>query len=136
MQGTLLTGTLAGYRMTQVGTLFKKSGTNVTLKNGVSSDVYGAKAGNNFRVFSKSGQRNLFTGMLTGLDTDAATIKADILSRPYAVLEYGGQKLTLYGAEVCRSIYYVATQNRDHFPAGSSRDEFIEGLISAGEAAS
>ena len=137
MQGTLLTGSLAGYRMTLAGTVFKKyneESTNVTLANGVSSDVYGAKAGKTFRIFSKASQRNWFTGMLTGLDTDAETINGDILSRPYAILEHNGQRLTLYGGAIQRSVYYVAARNRDHFSAGSAHDNVIEKLIATAEA--
>ena len=130
MQGELLTGSLKDFHVTRIGTVFAKveaENKDVTLKNGICSDVFGGKAGSTFRTFSKENGKERFTGVLTGLD--AAVSNGDILARPYAVLEYNGQTLTLYGGQVCRSIYYVATQNRDYFPAGSVHDKTVEDII-------
>ena len=133
MQGALLTGGLKDYRMVQAGTVFGKhdEDATVTLKNGTCSDVYGGRAGQQFRVFSQDGDRDLFTGILSGLNTNAATVNTELASRPYAVLEYHGRTLTLYGGQVCRSVRSVAVQNRDHFPSGSVSGELLERLISA-----
>ena len=136
IDGTLLDGVLEGFKMTRTGTLYKKytgSDSAITFDTGVSSDVYGGKAGNNFRVFSTVGDRNWFTGMLTGLDGDAATLDMDIQSRPYAILELNGETVTIYGGTVQRSIYYVATQNRDTWNPGTVYDNFVENLITTVE---
>ena len=138
MNGTLLNGPMAGYQMTRTGTLYKKytgSDSSITFANGVSSDVYGGKAGNDFRVFSTMGSRNWFTGMLTGLDGDAETLDMDIQSRPFAVLELNGETIVLYGGTVQRSIYYVATQNRDYWATGTVYDNYVESLIATVEEA-
>lgn len=138
IQANLLTGDLAGFKLEKAGTLYKKwTGPDsvLTTATGVSSDVFGGKAGSAFRVFSTAKGRSWFTGMLTGLDGDAATLDMDILSRPYITLTRGSTSITLYGGTVRRSIYYVATQNRDYWSAGSPRDNFVESLIATVEAA-
>ena len=124
MKGTLVTGgSLAGSKMVSAGTWFK-------INNEARSEVYGGAAGSTFRVFQTKDGRNWFTGVLTGLDTDAATIAAKIKSRPYAYIQVGNQIITLYGGILERSIYEVAKQNQDYFAAGSAHDQFVEGLIS------
>lgn len=138
IRGDLLTGDLAGFRLEKAGTLYKKwtqTAQILTTETGVSSDVFGGKAGNSFRLYGAANGRSWFTGMLTGLDGDAATLDMDILSRPYITLTRGDQSVTLYGGTVQRSIYYVATQNRDYWSAGSARDNFVESLIATVDAA-
>ena len=129
MNGKLITsGSLAGAKMTSAGTEFWK-----TVGKEQRSEVYGSKAGSSFRVFQTANGRNWFTGVLTGLDTDAQTITDGINTRPYAELKLAdGTTLTLYGGTLNRSIYYVAVQNKDYFAAGSAHDNFVEGLISKG----
>lgn len=132
ISGTLMDGDMAGYKMTRAGTLYKKkvgSVVDLTVESGLSSDVFGGKAGNSFRVFSQVGNRNWFTGMLTGLKDDAETLDMDIESRPFAVLEHNGDSIVLYGGKVQRSIYYVALQNRDYWAEGTPYDNFVEHLI-------
>ena len=132
--GTLInTSVLKGAKMVRAGTVFKKNPeVQVTLENGVSSDVYGGKAGSNFRVFGTYSGRNWFTGMLVGLDTDAETVTAGIAARPYAQLQIGDETVVIYGGQIQRSIYYVACQNQDTFAQGSAYDQFVEGLIAKG----
>ena len=130
--GTLLSGMLEGYKLVEMGTLYKwaASGTDLTVDNGAISYVYGGDAGEKFRLFSKEGSYNRFTGMLVGLDGDAKTLKADIVSRPFAVLENAsGDQITLYGGSIQRSIYYVALQNRDYWDEGTAYDKYIESII-------
>ena len=130
--GTLLSGMLEGYKLVEMGTLYKwaASGTDLTVDNGAISYVYGGDAGEKFRLFSKEGSYNRFTGMLVGLDGDAKTLTADIVSRPFAVLENAsGDQITLYGGSIQRSIYYVALQNRDYWDEGTAYDKYIESII-------
>ena len=131
MKGKLLSGDLAGYKLVRAGTLFKwyDGETAITLDTAQSSDVYGGKAGKDFRVFSSSNGRDWFTGMLTGLGTDAKTLDKDIVARPYIVLERNGDQITIYGGTIQRSIYYVATQNRNYWAAGSEYDDYVEQII-------
>ena len=135
--GTLIeSGSLKNAKMVRAGTVFKKNPTvKVTLENGVSSDVYGGEAGSEFRVFGTYDGRNWYTGMLVGLDTDAATVTAGIAARPYAQLQIGDETVVLYGGQIERSIYYVACQNQNTFAAGSAYDNFVEGLIAKGNSA-
>ena len=138
INGTLIQGKLEGYRMIQTGTLYKRytgDGSYSTLDNSISSDVFGGKAGDAFRIFSTVGGRNWYTGMLTGLGGDPETLDMDIQSRPFAVLELNGETINLYGGTVRRSIYYVATQNRDYWAAGTAYDNFVEELIAIVEEA-
>ena len=126
MKGTLITsGNLNGAKMVKAGTWFKIT------KEG-RSEVYGGAVGNSFRVFQTDKGRNWFTGVLTGLDSNAAKIKEDISSRPYADIQIGNETISLYGGIVVRSIYDVATQNKDVFTAGTAHDDFIENLIKLG----
>ena len=130
--GTLLSGMLDGYKLVKMGTLYKwaASGTELTVDNGAISYVYGGDAGEQFRLFSKEGSYNRFTGMLVGLEGDAQTLKSDIVSRPFAVLENAsGDQITLYGGSIQRSIYYVALQNRDYWDEGTAYDDYVESII-------
>ena len=137
--GKLLSGDLAGFKMVRSGTLYMKwrdESSNLTMETGKSSDVYGGTAGDTFRRFSTVGDRDWFTGMLTGLDGNPETLGMDILSRPYVVMELDGEQITLYGGAVQRSVYYVATQNRDVYAPGTAYDNFIENIIATVENAS
>ena len=132
MNGKLLTGELAGFKMVRSGTLYVKwreETSNLIMGVGVSSDVYGGAAGNTFRRFSTANGRDWFTGMLTNLPDDPETLSMDILSRPYIVLERDGEQIVIYGGTVRRSVYYVATQNRDVYEAGTAYDNYIENII-------
>ena len=132
MGGKLLTGDLAGFKLVRSGTLYVKwreETSNLVMGVGVSSDVYGGAAGNTFRRFSTANGRDWFTGMLTNLPDDADTLSMDILSRPYIVLERDGEQIVIYGGTVRRSVYYVATQNRDVYEPGTAYDNYIENII-------
>ena len=132
MGGKLLTGDLAGFKLVRSGTLYVKwreETSNLVMGVGVSSDVYGGAAGNTFRRFSTANGRDWFTGMLTNLPDDADTLSMDILSRPYIVLERDGEQIVIYGGTVRRSVYYVATQNRDVYETGTAYDNYIENII-------
>jgi len=137
INGTLFTGDLEGYKLVEMGTTYMKSRSNtvLTIDAGVESYVYGNNAGDSFRVFSKNGNTNLFTGMLVGLDGNAATLSMDIVSRPYAILQKGNDKLTIYGGSIVRSVYDVALQNRNTWNAGTDYDNYVEKIISSVEAA-
>ncbi len=122
---------LFGTKITSAGTEFWK-----TPNKKARSEVFGGSVGRTFRVFQKKAGDYWFTGVLTGLDTKPETIIDDIYSRPYATLTMrDGTVLTLYGGVLNRSIYYVATQNKDTFKEGSDNDKFIEKLITEGNKA-
>lgn len=133
INGTLLTGKLRGCKLIQAGTLYKRYTNDddaVVLGSCLSSDVYGGKAGKDFRVFTTVNNRNWYTGMLAGLDGNPETLDMNIQSRPFAILEIDGEPFVLYGGTIQRSIYYVATQNRDYWQPGTQYDNFVEELIS------
>ena len=137
MAGTLLTGELEGYKLVEMGTLYKwaATGTELTIENGAKSYVYGGSAGSTYRQFSKEGNLSWFTGMLTDLPGDAQTLAKDILSRPYAVFQKGNDTIVLYGGSIQRSIYYVALQNKDTWATGTAYDNYVEKIISTVDAA-
>jgi hypothetical protein len=108
---------------------WREETSNLVMGVGVSSDVYGGAAGNTFRRFSTANGRDWFTGMLTKLPDDPETLSMDILSRPYIVLERDGEQIVIYGGTVRRSVYYVATQNRDVYEPGTAYDNYIENII-------
>ena len=127
MSGTLITdadSALYGAKMVSAGTWFKKT-------NEARSEVYGGKVGKNFRVFQKYAGRNWFTGVLVGLDKKAENVAVPFQTRPFADIDVDGKTVTLYGGLLKRSIYYVATQNKDVFN-GTSYDSFVENLIKMG----
>ena len=136
MKGTLLGGILKGFKLEKTGTLYKKytgEGSYALTSTGISSDVYGGKAGSTFRIFNTINGRQWFTGMLTGLEGNPATLDMDIQSRPYMTLTRNGETITIYGATVQRSVYYVATQNRNYWAAGTAYDNYVEKLIATVE---
>lgn len=135
MQGNLIqTDVMAGYQMTQTGTLFKwYTGAALTNDgNTASSLVYGVAGENDMRVFQQTDGRDWFTGMLTGLETDKETLQKDLVSRPYAVLVRDGESITIYGGTIQRSIYYVAKQNEE-WQVGTVYNDYIKSIISAVE---
>jgi len=121
-------GSLENAVLTSAGTWFKKT-------NEARSEVYGSEAGYNFRVFARVEDRNWFTGVLVGLEDKVENIVEPFLTRPYAEIqiEEGKDPVTLYGGILERSIYYVATQNKDSFAEGSSHDDYVENLITMGD---
>ena len=137
MKGTLFVGELEGYKLIEMGTLYKwaATGTELTIDNGAKSYVYGGNAGKTYRQFSKEDDLSWFTGMLTFLPGDAEILEKDILTRPYAVFRKGNDTIVLYGGNIQRSIYYVALQNQDTWEAGTTHDNYIETIISTVEAA-
>ena len=127
MSGTLITdadSALYGAKMVSAGTWFKKT-------NEARSEVYGGDVGNNFRVFQSYEGRNWFTGVLVGLENSAKNVAEPFQTRPFADIDVDGKTVTLYGGLLKRSIYYVATQNKDVFN-GTSYDSFVENLIKMG----
>ena len=52
--------------------------------------------------------------------------------RPYAVMEdASGNRFTVYGGTVVRSIEYIAKQNADVFSPGTAAYNFIHSIIDA-----
>ena len=136
INGTLLDGNLAGYKLVEYGTVFAWADKGyATTANGTS---YAYLAGKRDSVFSRGDGSLLYTGMLTDLGSDKDTLKRDLLARPYFVMERKNadgttDSVTLYGGQIQRSIYYVACQNRDYWAAGSAYDNYIESIIATAE---
>ena len=135
MAGSLLDGSLEGYKLVAAGTLFmwEDSGNSLTVDGTATSYVYGGTAGDSFRVFSTTGGDDWYTGMLVGLGDDAATLNRDLVVRPFMTIEKDGNQITIYGGTYQRDIYYVATQNRNYWAEGTAYDNYIENIIAVAE---
>ena len=48
---------------------------------------------------------------------------------------HDGEQITIYGGSIQRSIYYVATQNRNYWAAGTAYDDYVENIIATVEKA-
>ena len=80
-------------------------------------------------IFADTGSTIQYTNVLVGFTDDQ--LGKDLIMRPYMILEdAAGERITLYGGCVQRSIGYIAAQNRDTFPQGSKADTYIEDIIS------
>ena len=132
INGTLLDGNLAGYKLVGYGTVFTwADGKSISESEAIS---YAYIAGTRDSVFSRLNGYVQYTGMLTGLGSDKDTLNRDLLARPYFVMERKNadgttDSVTLYGGQIQRSISYVAQQNKDHWATGSAYDNYIENII-------
>lgn len=136
----LIAGNVDGCRLKEYGTLFitnenrkkypfVKDGTKVGggraywTENGKVTD----------KVFETVGGRNRFTSVLINLAPNMYA--KDISFRAYAVLEWGGQDLIIYGPPVYRSVYTVAkqVQAKGEFKPGSSGYRYVQGIIDSVE---
>lgn len=128
-----LTGNgLAGFRLLEYGTLLARTsklgsaplvlgGANVKSNYAYKKDVADP-------VFKYADGMIQYTNVLVGFaDEDC---KEDIAMRPYIKLQdESGEVFTIYGGIVCRSIGYIAYQNRNAFPIGSAAYEYVWDII-------
>ena len=79
-------------------------------------------------IFNDTGDLLQYTNVLVGFSDDQCI--PDLTMRPYIILEDAdGRQITIYGGTVCRSIGYIAWQNRTVFPVGSAAYEYVWGII-------
>ena len=124
-----------GYTIVETGTLLAW---NDRVTNGsLTFDTPGVSRGKAYvrgsqnPVFSSSNGVEYYTNVLVGF-SGADQYKRDMAMRSYAILQdASGNKFTVYGGTVVRSIEYIAQQNADSFAKGTSAYDFVHGIIDA-----
>lgn len=124
-----------GYTIVETGTLLAW---NDRVTNGsLTFDTPGVSRGKAYvrgsqnPVFSSSNGVEYYTNVLVGF-SGADQYKRDMAMRSYAILQdASGNKFTVYGGTVVRSIEYIAQQNAGSFAKGTSAYDFVHGIIDA-----
>ena len=131
---TALTGKgLAGYKLVEYGTALCwaseiKEGDALTLGKTFTRSNYAYKKGVADPIFATTKDLVQYTNVLVGFTNDQC--KDDIAMRPYIILEDAkGEKITLYGGTVYRSIGYIAYQNRSVVKAGTEAYKYVWDII-------
>ena len=123
---------LAGYTLVEYGTALAWVS---DLENGplvlgaeYTKSNYAYKKGVADPVFSKANGKVSYTNVLVGFTNDQC--KDDIAMRPYIILKDAkGNQVTIYGGIVCRSIGYIAWQNRTAFQPKTNAYDFVWSII-------
>lgn len=132
LRSSLMDGSL-GYTLVEYGTCVAwasdLNGTAPVLGQGSVMHNFAYKQGVADPIFADTGSVIQYTNVLVGFTDDQ--LAEDLVMRPYISLEDGeGERITLYGGCVQRSIGFIAKQNQDTFPEGSKADAYIEDIIS------
>ena len=126
----LIDGT-PGLRLVEYGTVVdwaeKLSGAAPVLGSSLSNYAYRRDVAD--PIFADTGETVHYTNVLVGFTDDQ--LSSDLVMRPYLILEDSqGQRLTIYGGCIHRSIGYIAKQNQNTFPPGSSAYRYIQDILS------
>ena len=128
----LTTAGLAGFTLKEYGTAVAwahQLGDNPLILGAPSvRSNYAYRKGVADPVFDIKGGLMQYTNVLVGFSN--LQCSQDIAMRPYMILQNAeGEEITLYGGIVCRSIGYIACQNRNVFTPGTEEYEYIWGII-------
>lgn len=130
------TSGLNGYRITEMGTLIMRPdnhegnpmiyGSN-KVSGGRTYWVANGKVNN--KVIRKAGGRDQFANVLTKLSP--SRYNTAYYFRPYAVMDYNGSNVVIYGPEMSRSMYTVCRQilSRGDFKPGTSGYQFLKNIV-------
>lgn len=127
---------LAGYRITEMGTLIMRPDLHASypmvygsnkLQGGRTYYVENGKVFN--KVIRTVNGRDYFANVLTKLPPQR--YDTAYVFRPYAVMETGGSRIVIYGPEMSRSMYTVCKQilNRGDFKPGTSGYQFLKNIV-------
>ena len=131
---------LAGYRITEMGTLIMRPdlhaqypmvyGSN-KLGGGKTYGVINGKFSD--KVIRRVNGRDQFANVLTKLPPER--YNTSYIFRAYAVMEKDGSSVVIYGPEMSRSMYTVCKQilNRGDFKPGTSGYKFLENIVDSVE---
>ena len=131
---------LAGYRITEMGTLIMRPDLHadnpmVYGSNKVSGGrTYWVENGKvNNRVIRKVNGRDYFANVLIKLPENR--YDTAYIFRPYAVMDNNGENIVIYGPEMSRSMYTVCKQilNRGDFKPGTSGYKFLKNIVDSVE---
>lgn len=88
------------------------------------------RAGVSDPIFRQAGGLTQYTNVLVGYTNEQCA--QEMAMRPYLILKgEGGKTVTLYGGVVCRSIAYIALQNRNAFKPGTAAYRYISDILEA-----
>ena len=127
---------LAGYRITEMGTLIMRPDLHadnpmVYGSNKVSGGrTYWVENGKvNNRVIRKVNGRDYFANVLIKLPE--IRYNTAYIFRPYAVMDNNGENIVIYGPEMSRSMYTVCKQilDRGDFKPGTSGYQFLKNIV-------
>ena len=127
---------LAGYRMTEIGTLIMSPGTHENYPMIYGSDklssgrCYYKKAGKTYnKVIRTVDGRDYFANVLINLPTK--NYDTAFFFKSYALMEYDGSTVVIYGPEMSRSMYKLCKQvlARGDFKEGTSGYEFLKNIV-------
>lgn len=122
-----------GYTLVEYGTIVAwvedLKGADLVLSTpGVKGGQAYSKADRKDAVYKKTNGQVQYTNVLVGFTEEQC--KPDLAMRPYMILEDAqGNRYTLYGGTVERSIGYIAYQNRSAFKSGTPSYEYIWSII-------
>ena len=131
---------LAGYRITEMGTLIMRPdlhaqypmvyGSN-KLGGGKTYGIINGKFSD--KVIRRVNGRDQFANVLTKLP--AERYNTSYIFRAYAVMEKDGSSVVIYGPEMSRSMYTVCKQilNRGDFKPGTSGYKFLKNIVDSVE---
>jgi len=131
---------LAGYRITEMGTLIMRPdlhaqypmvyGSN-KLGGGKTYGVINGKFSD--KVIRRVNGRDQFANILTKLPPER--YNTSYIFRAYAVMEKDGSSVVIYGPEMSRSMYTVCKQilNRGDFKPGTSGYKFLKNIVDSVE---
>lgn len=131
---------LAGYRITEMGTLIMRPdlhaqypmvyGSN-KLGGGKTYGVINGKFSD--KVIRRVNGRDQFANVLTKLPPER--YNTSYIFRAYAVMEKDGSSVVIYGPEMSRSMYTVCKQilNRGDFKPGTSGYKFLKNIVDSVE---
>ena len=128
----LIRGSLAGYTLAEYGTVAAWADSlgdeSLTLDQSCAMSNYAYKRDVADPIFCDNGEQIQFTNVLVGFGE--AQCIPDLVLRSYIILEDEvGNRITLYGGEVTRSIGYIAWQNRDAFAEGTEAYAYVWQII-------
>jgi hypothetical protein len=131
---TALTGKgLAGYKLVEYGTALcwakdLEGGKPMVLGQDYVKSNYAYKRGVADPIFAQTKDLVQYTNVLVGFNI--AQCSDDIAMRPYIILEdAAGNRITLYGGTIYRSIGYIAYQNRTVFKPKTASYNYVWELI-------
>jgi hypothetical protein len=100
----------------------------LTLSHSAAKRAYAYRKGVADPIFKDTGKLIQYTNVLVGMTNDKCV--PDLAMRPYMILSNAaGDRITLYGGTVHRSIGYIAWQNRKAFRPGTTSYRFIWDVI-------
>ena len=133
LKASLINGSVAGYTLEEYGTLLCFSSEMVNgslcLEDSYARHNYAySRAAGTDPVFKYVGSTIQYTNVLVGFDLKQCA--DDIAMRPYIVLsDESGNRFTIYGGIVQRSIGYIAYQNRSAFASDDPAYDYIWDII-------